>query len=169
MRSHASPRWVLSFADLSLLLLAFFVMLQAQTADRAKLTASLRGAFGGQDRGVSGGGMAVQGFAAGQIFEAGEAILKPAARQWLQAIGADAARTGARVIVASQGRDGQSARLDAWELSAARTTAVARAIRTGGVADAMIEITIPPMRTSEPGRGQRISVQQFPGKAASRP
>lgn len=169
MKAQVSQRWVLSFADLSLLLLAFFVMLQAQTADRMKLTASLRGAFGGQGQGGSGGAMTVQGFAAGQMFEAGEAILRPAARQRLQAIGADAAWTGARVIVASQGRDGQSARLDAWELSAARTTAVARAIRTGGVADAMIEISIPPMRASEPAKGQRISVQQFPGKAARRP
>jgi len=166
VRRDISQRWILSFADLTLLLLAFFVMMQAQMADRMKLTASLRGAFGGagQAGGRGGDGMRVDGFAAGEIFEAGEAILKPAERRRLQAIGIEAARAGARVIVASQGRDGQSARLDAWELSAARTTAVARAIRMGGVPDAMIEIAIPPMRASEQARGQRISVQRLSGK-----
>ena len=166
MRRDISQRWILSFADLTLLLLAFFVMMQAQMADRMKLTASLRGAFSGagQAGGRGGDGMRIDGFAAGEIFEAGEAILKPAERRRLQAIGIEAARAGARVIVASQGRDGQSARLDAWELSAARTTAVARAIRMGGVPDAMIEIAIPPMRASEQARGQRISVQRLSGK-----
>jgi len=166
VRRDISQRWILSFADLTLLLLAFFVMMQAQMADRMKLTASLRGAFSGagQAGGRGGDGMRIDGFAAGEIFEAGEAILKPAERRRLQAIGIEAARAGARVIVASQGRDGQSARLDAWELSAARTTAVARAIRMGGVPDAMIEIAIPPMRASEQARGQRISVQRLSGK-----
>lgn len=164
-RRDISQRWVLSFADLTLLLLAFFVMMQAQMADRLKLAASLRGAFGGEAGGGSGDGTKIRGFAAGQIFEAGEAVLKPGELATLKAIGAEAARTGAKVIVASQGRDGQSARLDAWELSAARTTAVARAIRMGGVPDAKIEISIPPMRASEPAKGQRISVQQFSGKA----
>ncbi|WP_238147232.1 flagellar motor protein MotB [Rhizorhabdus dicambivorans] len=168
-RRDISQRWVLSFADLALLLLAFFVMMQAQMADRVKLAASLRGAFGGQGAGGSGGGVKVEGFAAGQIFEAGEAILKPGVQAKLKAIGAEAARGGRRVIVASQGRDGQSARLDAWELSAARTTAVARAIRMGGVPDAMIEISIPPMRASEPAKGQRIAVQTVSGKAQANP
>lgn len=169
VKREISQRWVLSFADLTLLLLAFFVMMQAQTADRTKLAASLRGAFGSTSGSGNGDATKVQGFAAGRIFEAGEAILKPAERQRLLAIGAGAARDHARVIVASQGRDGQSARLDAWELSAARTTAVARAIRMGGVPEADIEISIPPMRASEPARGQRISVQQIAGTAASRP
>lgn len=162
MSREISQRWVLSFADLTLLLLAFFVMMQAQVADRVKLAAGIRGAFGGHGDGTGPAGT-VQGFAAAQIFESGEAILKPDALRRLGAIGAAAAKAGARVIVASQGRDGQSARLDSWELAAARTTAVARAIRGGGLADRMIEITIPPMRASEPARGQRISVQQLSG------
>jgi len=169
VRRDISQRWVLSFADLTLLLLAFFVMMQAQMADRLKLTASIRGAFGGQGPAGGGSDAKVEGFSAGQIFEADEAILKPGMLARLKAIGAEAARSGARVIVASQGRDGQSARLDAWELSAARTTAVARAIRMGGVPDARIEISIPPMRASEPAKGQRISVQRFAGKAQAHP
>ncbi len=161
MKREISQRWILSFADLTLLLLAFFVMMQAQVSDRLKLAAGLRGAFGGNAGEGAGDGQQIQGFSAATIFETNEAILKPADAQRLRAIGAAAAKAKKRVLVASQGRDGQSVRLDSWELSAARTTAIARAIRMGGVPDDMIDIAIPPMRASEPARGQRISVQQI--------
>lgn len=161
MKREISQRWVLSFADLALLLVAFFVMMQAQVGDRLKMAAGMRGAFGGEGTGDA---QPVHGFAAASIFEAGEAILKPGQAARLKAIGAAAARAKARVIVASQGRDGQSVRLDSWELAAARTTAVARAIRSGGVPDTMIEIAIPPMRARDPAGGQRISVQQLSGE-----
>ncbi len=151
-----SQRWALSFADLSLLLLAFFVMMQAQSNDRAQFAASMRDAFGG-DR----PGSRIDGFGAAKIFEPGEAILKPAERARLARIGAQALKAGTRVIVSSQGRDGRSARLDAWELTAARTTAVARAVRWGGLPESRIEIAIPPMRADDPATGQRISVQQL--------
>ena len=162
MRRDISQRWVLSFADLALLLLAFFVMMQAQAGDRLKLVAGMRDAFGGSGK-ANGGDKLIHGLFAAQAFEAGEAILRPADAARLKAIGVAAAQAKRRVIIASQGRDGQTARLDSWELSAARTTAVARAIRMGGVPDAMIEISIPPMRASDPVEGQRISVQQFSG------
>ena len=161
MKREISQRWVLSFADLTLLLLAFFVMMQAQVGDRLKLAAGMRGAFGGS----AGADSSVEGFAAARIFEAGEAILKPAEAVRLKAIGAAAAKAKQRVVIASQGRDGQSARLDAWEMAAARTTAVARAVRMGGLPDAMIEIAIPPMRAGERPGGQRITVQQIAGAA----
>lgn len=163
MKREISQRWVLSFADLTLLLLAFFVMMQAQVGDRLKLAAGMRDAFGGS--GGAGADSSVEGFAAARIFEAGEAILKPAEAVRLKAIGAAAAKAKQRVVIASQGRDGQSARLDAWEMAAARTTAVARAVRMGGLPDAMIEIAIPPMRAGERPGGQRITVQQISGAA----
>ena len=163
MKREISQRWVLSFADLSLVLLAFFVMMQAQVGDRLKLAAGMRGAFGGDAGQGAGDGQSVQGFTAATIFEGNEAILKPEQAARLKAIGATAAWAKQRVLVASQGRDGQSARLDSWDLAAARTTAVARAIRMGGVPDAMIEIAIPPMRASDPAKGQRISVQELSG------
>lgn len=165
MRREISQRWVLSFADLALLLLAFFVMMQAQVSDRIKLAASMRDAFGGNGKGSRSDEL-IYGLIAARAFEAGEAILKPGDAARLKAIGAQAAKAKQRVIIASQGRDGQSQRLDSWEMAAARTTAVARAIRRGGLSDAMIEITIPPMRASEPIRGQRISVQQLDGSPA---
>lgn len=158
MKREISQRWVLSFADLALLLVAFFVMMQAQVSDRLKMAAGIRGAFGGEGARAD---ATIQGMSAAAVFEPGEAILKPAEATRLKALGTQAAAAKKRVLVASQGRDGQSARLDSWELSAARTTAVARAIRAGGVPDAMIEIAIPPMRASEAARGQHISIQQL--------
>ena len=160
MKREISQRWVLSFADLALLLVAFFVMMQAQVSDRLKLAAGMRGAFGGQGE-AAGADASIEGVRAATIFEPGEAILKPAEAARLKALGARAARASKRVLVASQGREGQSARLDSWELAAARTTAVARAIRMGGMPDARIEIAIPPMRASEPARGQHITIQQL--------
>jgi hypothetical protein len=156
VKREISQRWVLSFADLTLVLLAFFVLMQAQVSDRLRMAAGIRGAFGGSGEGA---GASVEGIAAATAFEDGEAILKPVEAARLRAVGAAAAKAKKHVLIASQGRDGQSARLDSWELAAARTTAVARAIRIGGVSDAMIEIAIPPMKPSDPARGQRISVQ----------
>lgn len=160
MKREISQRWVLSFADLALLLVAFFVMMQAQVSDRLKLAAGMRGAFGGQGE-DAGADASIEGVRAATIFEPGEAILKPAEAARLKALGARAAQASKRVLVASQGREGQSARLDSWELAAARTTAVARAIRMGGMPDARIEIAIPPMRASEPAKGQHITIQQL--------
>lgn len=165
MRREVSQRWVLSFADLALLLLSFFVLMQAQVADRMKLAAGLREAFGG-DASSAGTERPDLGttLVAGVLFEPREAIFRAGQADRLKRIGASAARSGKRVLVASEGRDEASARLDAWELSAARTTAVARAIRGGGVPDAMIDIAIPPTRASEPVRGQRIAVRLLPGR-----
>jgi len=158
MKSDVSQRWVLSFADLTLVLLAFFVMMQAQVGDRLKVAAGIRDAFGGPGK-QGEAASTIHGITAAAVFEDGEAILKPAEAARLKALGMKAIRTGKHVLVASQGRDGQSARLDSWELAAARTTAVARAVRMGGLPDAMIEIAIPPMRAGDPVDGQRISIE----------
>ncbi len=163
MKREISQRWVLSFADLALLLLSFFVLMQAQVTDRIKLAAGLREAFGG-DASAAGSEQPARGttLLAGTMFEPGEAVFRAGQIDRLKRIGADAARAGKRVLVASEGRDGASARLDAWELSAARTTAVARALRSGGLGDAMIDIAIPPTRQDDPARGQRIAVRLLP-------
>lgn len=157
MRREISQRWVMSFADLSLLLLGFFVLLQAHATDRLKMAAGIRGAFGGGP----GAGTPLQGFAAAALFEPGEAVLRPAEHARFERLGAAAKRAGERIIVAGQGRDKGSARLDSWELAAARTTAIARAIRAGGLAESAIEVTIPPMRDSDDATSQRILIQRI--------
>ena len=87
MKREISQRWVLSFADLALLLVAFFVMMQAQVSDRLKLAAGMRGAFGGQGE-AAGADASIEGVRAATIFEPGEAILKPAEAARLKALGA---------------------------------------------------------------------------------
>ncbi len=162
MRREISQRWVLSFTDLVLLLLGFFVLLQAQATDKLKMAAGIRGAFGG-----SGDAMPADSFVAGTLFDDGEALLKPTEAARFARIGAAAAARKEHIVVASQGRDTGSARLDAWELAAARTTAIARAIRAGGLAESAIEVTIPPMRADEKVGGQRISVERVAGSSSS--
>lgn len=159
MKREVSQRWVMSFADLTLLLLGFFVLLQAQATDRLKMAAGIRGAFGGS----VGAGNRPLGFAATTLFEPGEAVLRQAERERFARMGAGAARRKERIIIASQGHDGKNARLDSWELAAARTTAIARAIRAGGLPESLIEVTIPPMRDGDDDSGQKISVQQLRG------
>lgn len=157
MKREISQRWALSFADLVMLLLGFFVLMQAQRGDRLKMAQGIRTAFGGTGREAES-----RGFDATSLFEPGEAILKPAARAQFARMGADARAESGQLTVSSQGRDEHSARLDAWELAAARTAAVARAIRSGGLPESRIEIAIPPMRNGDTAGPQRIDIERKP-------
>ena len=153
MSSVRAPRWALSFADLCLLLLGFFVLMQAQGRDRATLSSSLRAAFGE-------GGMQEsppRQFVANAMFERGEAVLLEPARVRLVAIGRRAKERGQAVRIESRGVEARSHRFDAWELSAARAAAIARAIRGGGLDDRRIHVAIPPAGEGE-GAGQTITL-----------
>ena len=136
-----TPRWALSFADLCLLLLGFFVMLQARP-DAARLAAGMRGAFGASPR-------AAIERRADTLFQPGEAILRPAARAAIRAFASEA-RAGA--TVSSHGTEAGSARFDGWELAAARTAAIARELVSAGVAPGTIMIAIDPAT----GGGQTV-------------
>ena len=67
------PRWAVSFADLFLLLLGCFVLLHAMEAARP------------QAGDPADAGRAAGGYRAAELFQAGEAVLKPGARTLLQA------------------------------------------------------------------------------------
>lgn len=142
-----APRWALSFADLCLLLLAFFVLLHARNGEGAKVAESMRAAFGeaSPSRALA--------YAAHDIFEPGEAVLKPQARARFEALGR---ATQGMVRIASTGLDPASNRLDGWELAAARVAAVARALRAGGLPERRIEVSMPQL--SGTATGQRIAV-----------
>lgn len=145
------PRWAMSLADLSLLLLGLFVILYVSKGHVGDIAASTRAALhappgrptAGLDR------------LAANLFEPGEARLKPRARAELIHIGRQAARAKQNVRVESRGQDGDSRRFDGWELSAARAAAAARAIQQGGVPAEHIEIVVPtsqPEGSNEPNR-----------------
>jgi hypothetical protein len=131
VRRARSPRWALSFADLSLLLLGFFVLLQARP-EHARLAAGLREAMGAHPR-------ETWERSARAIFLPGEAILRPAAKADLVAAAGDGA-----ITVVSRGTDPATNRFDGWELAAARAAALARALAEAGVPQERIAIDLAP-------------------------
>jgi len=158
MAARAAPRWTLSFADLCLLLLGFFVILHAR-ADRSQAVADgLRTAFGGRAAALS----HRADFRADALFQPGEAVFLPGRADMLAALGRKAAGAHGRATVRSTGADAATQRFDGWELAAARTAAVARALRSGGLDEKRIAIDLPAMDGgapgSGPGGGQRIGV-----------
>lgn len=151
MTGRAVPRWALSFADLTLLLLGFFVMLYASTANMRDVAASTRAAFGGEASAAA----LLDGDAAA-MFEPGEARLVTPARERLRAIGARATAAGWTLTVESVGRDATAHRFDGWELAAARAAAVARGLQDGGLAEDRVEIAMP---SRGPETGQRLTIR----------
>jgi flagellar motor protein MotB len=136
------PRWAVSFADLFLLLLGCFVLLHAMEAARAP---------GGAATATAG---AAGNYRAADLFQPGEAVLRPEARTLLQAEGRRLAGHAVRIV--SIGTAEAGGRLDRFELSAARAAAVGRALQEGGVRDRDVAIAIADS-TAHPA-DQRIAV-----------
>jgi flagellar motor protein MotB len=130
---RALPRWSISFADLALLLLCFFVLLQA--GDRQQVAAGARAAFG--DVPIRG---PLLDETAARLFEPGEARLTVAAR--LRILDLARSAGASPLTVHSNGRDAAASRFDAWELAAARTAALARALKEAGVPEERITILV---------------------------
>lgn len=152
MKSAALPPWTVSLADLALLLLACFVLLQA----------------GSKREPAAGAGAAVAAApapgplfdeAAAGLFTPGEARLTEAARSRLERIGRAAAGSRARLVIESIGRDPQQPRFDSWDLAAARTAAVARALVQGGLSEEDVAISMPGATGREESPGQRLLVR----------
>ena len=134
-----SPRWLMSFADLTLLLLAFFVLLHAQ-ANGGAAAASVRAAFGGEA-----GQAAALDLAAADLFQPGEAVLKAGAAERLRALGARHRLDHMRI--AGKGSATRGLRLDAWELTAARLAVIARGLSAGGLDPKAIDLEMPDAAT----------------------
>ncbi len=157
MSSLRTPRWALSFADLCLLLLGFFVILHARQADPKQVAAGMRAAFGDAAPAAP-----VTEYAATRIFEPGEAVLTPAAAGWLARMGRQAALAKAGVLIVSDGIDPATARLDGWELAAARVAATGRAVRAGGLDEQAVTISIPAMGGAGHRSAQTLRITQVP-------
>ena len=139
------PRWSVSFADLVLLLLGCFVMLHAWEASRPKAAAAAAAAAPAAP---------VRRFAAAELFQSGEALLRPDARETLRAEGGRLAGQPVRILSSGTGEDG--GRLDRFELAAARAAAIGRALREGGLAERDIAIVM--AEAGAPGAGQTIAI-----------
>ncbi|ARS27734.1 OmpA family protein [Sphingomonas sp. KC8] len=160
MKAVRAPRWAVSFADLCLLLLGFFVLLQAQNGRPEQLAAGMRSAFG--DAAQPDSAQRDVPFRAATLFQPGEAVLTPAAAKALAAIGARAKAEKASIRIVSEGSDGAAQRFDRWELAAARAAAIGRAIRAGGVDERAIDIAIPSTLSQKTENGQVIRVIRVP-------
>ncbi|HTU13310.1 MAG TPA: flagellar motor protein [Allosphingosinicella sp.] len=143
------PRWAVSFADLGLLLLGCFVLLHAMEAQRPRATADAPATASAQPA-------PARSFAASEVFQSGEALLTPEAREALRAEGARLAGHPIRILSTGTGEEG--GRLDRFELAAARTAAVARALREGGLAEQHIAIAMG--EAGVPGAGQTIAISR---------
>lgn len=151
-------RWAVSFADLLLLLLGFFVLLQASGGRRDALLSQVSQQFGGRPmaQGVE--------LRAADLFVPGEAMLTADGSARLAAV---ARRFGkaSGIELRSDGTDRAQHRFDEWDLAAARLGAVARALRAGGIAQDRLTIRGLDQAESESGKGQMIRIAPAPDKA----
>lgn len=150
--SARRSRWALSFADLLLLLLGFFVMLQASGQRRDAMLAQVRQQFGGR--------MVSQPLEirAAELFLPGEALLTPTGQKRLKIVADRFALGRERVEVSSRGTDGARQRFDGWDLSAARLGAVARALKADGVGGDRLVLRGLDQLDGDNGKGQLILI-----------
>ncbi|WP_114954171.1 flagellar motor protein MotB [Sphingosinicella terrae] len=142
MRLAAAPRWAISFADLALLLLGCFVMLHAMRPPTSAPTAA-----------ATIDAALVADLQADLLFEPGEARLTAAGAARLRALAEG--QSGRPLQLASRGGTQSGARLDAFELAAARAAAVARVLGIDGR-----YVTVQPRPDAE--AGQSISLFHIP-------
>ncbi|MBV9882908.1 MAG: OmpA family protein [Sphingomonadaceae bacterium] len=144
MSAVPAPRWAVSFADLLLLLLGCFVMLNAMQAARHGSAAAAAPAPGAGE------------YRAADLFQPGEALLKPEALARLQAEGRRLAGRPLRIV--STGSAEAGSRLDRFELSAARAAAVGRALQQGGVREGDVAIAM--AEAASPAESQHLAISQ---------
>lgn len=135
--AHAAARrnrWAVSFADLLLLLLGFFVLLQASGGKRDAMLANVAQQFGGRTV------RQAQELRADKLFVSGEALLTPAGRQRIRQMAQGLKGRKEDTELDSFGFEPSSGRFDQWDLAAARLGAVARALKEDGVPQERLKI-----------------------------
>lgn len=143
-------RWAISFADLALLLLGFFVLLQASGQKSRAVIAGVGAQFGAQPM------RAEAELKAADIFVPGEAMLTPSGAARIAILGRRFA-VGGNVELASVGQDRGTQRFDSWDLAAARLGAVARSLKNSGIPQRKLVIRGLD-QAADHGRGQIIRI-----------
>ncbi len=151
-------RWAISFADLLLLLLAFFVLLQASGSRRDAMLAQVSRQFGGRPMAD---GVEIR---AADLFLPGEALLSARGEAQIAALARRFANAPA-VEIRSHGADARHERFDEWDLAAARLGAVARALQARGLVRDRLLIRGLDQADGQAGQGQWIRVA--PGSKAA--
>jgi flagellar motor protein MotB len=127
-------RWAISFADLCLLLLGFFVLLNASRQGPGNVVSHVSEYFGGRAR------QAHIDIPAAELFEPGEAMLSASGRARLLRIGMQDTENKELINISSAGQDRAGRRFDRWDLAAARLAATARALQEAGVKEGRIRL-----------------------------
>lgn len=156
LRRSGRSRWALSFADLCLLLLGFFVLLQANQATRDEALSGLNGYFAGMTAPHK------ADLPADQLFEPGEALLSDSGRAKLLAAVRPIADGKSTIRIQSLGLAQGRHRFDAWDLSAARLGAVARALVAAGITPERVQIAGLAEPEGDASRGQVIRLAEQP-------
>jgi len=157
MMRQRSARWAISFADLALLLLGFFVLLHASGNRSAQVLSGVRAQFGAKAM------VKADEWRAGTLFVPGEAMLSEQGLTEIRASVRRALARGGSVELASAGQDRGTARFDSWDLAAARLGAVARALKAAGISEDRLTIRGLDQRTGS-GDGQVIRIAPEPAK-----
>lgn len=158
MMRARSARWAISFADLALLLLGFFVLLQASGSRSAQMLSGVRAQFGAKPIAQA------DEWRADTLFVPGEAMLSDAGMRTIRASAGRALTRGGSVELASIGQDRGTDRFDGWDLAAARLGAVARALKAAGIGENQLVIRGLDQRAGATG-GQVIRVAPGPEKS----
>jgi flagellar motor protein MotB len=155
----ARARWALSFADLSLLMLGFFVLLQANQGTQDEALAGLNSYFAGLKEPNQ------TDLPADQLFASGEALLSQPGHNRLLAAARPFAQGKSIIRIQSLGMARGEHRFDAWDLSAARLGAVARALVAAGIAPDRIRIAGLAEPDGSASKGQTIRIAALPEAA----
>ncbi len=151
-------RWAVSFADLLLLLLGFFILLQASGQKREAMLAQVRQQFGGRAVAKD------MELRAAELFLPDEALLSDRGRAVVARVAAGL-RTGRdRIDISSLGTDPARRRFDPWDLAAARLGAVARELRAQGLADERLRIRGLDQMDGGTDKGQVIRIGEAAGR-----
>lgn len=152
-------RWAISFADLLLLLLGFFVLLQASGQRRDAMLAEVRQQFGGR---AMRSGVELR---AGELFLPGEALLSDKGKIRLARLAAELRSGREGLEIRSQGTDPVRERFDEWDLAAARLGAVARELKAEGLVGDRLVIRGLDQLDGGTGKGQVIRIAPDSSKA----
>lgn len=155
--SPRRARLAVSFADLALLLLGFFVLLQASGNRSHDVISEISTQFGAKPKADA------PELHASNLFETGEAMLSDKGKAQISAIAAKMPRDATPIEILSIGQDRGARRFDGWDLAAARLGAVARALTTAGVDERRLVIRGPD-QSADDGAGQRIRIALAPEK-----
>jgi len=150
-------RWALSFADLCLLLLGFFVLLQADQATRSRALTGIGTYFGAIEAPRQ------AELSAQALFEPGEALLSEAGRAALLRAARPFAASSQVVQIQSIGLDRGQYRFDAWDLAAARLGSVARTLVAAGIPQDKLRIAgLAEQADGDAPSGQTIRILERP-------